>query len=268
MKRVSAAIDRSARRWRADTIVSARLARALPLIVVVSVLGVACIGQAQEHRTRFETPAYGTEWSTMPQYHPSSENFTLELRVGTYQPDIGHSFSAFNGDLGPMIGGELDAHVIRIPYFGVFAIGAAFGWAEWSGPATSTVTTGNVGSTGLSLVMVTVLAALRIDALAHYANVPLVITPKLGVDGGYWQTGVSGASAVDGFTAGIHWGLQLALELDFLDPRAAHRLDNAWGINHSCLFFEIYGADLGPFTARMLPLGTPITWTAGLGFTF
>ena len=237
-------------------------------LFAASLLGLVSTAQAQEHHTRFSRPAYGTEWSAMPQYTPSSENFTFDLRVGTYQPDLGHSFGVFGGDLGPMLGGELDAHVVRIPYFGVLAFGAAFGWAEWSGNATSTATTANVGSTGLSLVMVTVLAALRIDALAHYVHVPLVLTPKLGVDGGYWQTGNSGQSPVDGFTAGIHWGLQIALELDFLDPRAAHRLDNAWGINHSDLFFEIYGADLGPFSTRMLPLGTPITWTAGLGFTF
>ena len=31
---------------------------------------------------------------------------------------------------------------------------------------------------------------------------------------------------------------------------------------------EIYGANLGPFANNMLNLGTPITWSAGLGFTF
>lgn len=238
-------------------------------IAALSLLGLASSASAQQQRTRFDTPAYGTEWSTTPQYHPSSENFTLEIRVGTYQPDLGSSFSVFNGDLGPMVGAELDVHAVRIPYFGVFAIGGAFGWAEWSGPASSTSTSANVGTTGLSLVMLSVIAALRIDGLAHYANIPLVLTPKIGIDGGYWQTGQSGGgTTVDGFTVGLHWGAQLALELDFLDPRAAHRLDNAWGINHSEIFIEMYGADIGPFSDHMLPLGTPITWAAGLGFTF
>ncbi len=243
-------------------------------LTVASVLAMASVVEAQPQRsegvhTRFDTPAFGTEWSRIPQYHPSSENFTLELRAGTYQPDFGAAGSAFRGDLGPMVGAELDVHVVRIPYFGVLAFGAAFGWAEWSGPATAaSSTSANVGNTGLSLVNFTLLAALRIDGLAHYANVPLVFTPKIGLDGGYWQTGVSGGSTVDGFTAGVHWGLQVALELDFLDPRAAHRLDNAWGINHSCIFFEVYGAQIGPFSSHMLNLGTPITWAAGLGFTF
>lgn len=239
-------------------------------LAAATVLSIASIAEAQEHRTRFETAAYGTEWSTMPSYHPSSENFTLELRVGTYQPDLGAAAAVFHGDLGPMIGGELDAHAVRIPYFGVLAFGAAVGWAEWTGPATASAasSSSNVGNTGLSLLNITVLAALRIDGLAHYANVPLILTPKIGIDGGYWQTGVSGGSTTDGFTAGFHWGAQIALELDFLDPRAAHRLDNAWGINHSELFFEVYGAQIGPFSSHMLNLGTPITWAAGLGFTF
>lgn len=228
----------------------------------------AAPASAQERRTRFDTPAYGTEWSTTPQYQPSSETFTVELRVGTYQPEIGSSFSAFRGDLGPMLGAEIDGHAFRVPYIGPIVFGVGFGWAEWNGPATATGTTSNVGDTGLSLVMFTGLAGWRIDGLARNLNIPLVLTPKIGVDFGYWQTGVTGRTQGDGWTIGLHWGAQIALELDFLDPRAAHRLDNAWGINHSEIFFEVYGADIGPFSDHMLPLGTALTWAAGLGFTF
>jgi hypothetical protein len=236
-------------------------------LIAVSVLGLASTVHAQQRRTRFDTPAYGTEWSTTPMYRPSSENFTLELRVGTYQPDLGNSFNAFHGDLGPLVGAEIDGHIVRIPYLGPIVVGVAFGWVEWSGAATSTASA-NVGDTGLSLVNFTGLVGWRIDGLARNLNIPLVLTPKFGVDVGYWQTGVTGRTEADGWTVGLHWGAQIALELDFLDPRAAHRLDNAWGINHSCIFFEVYGADLGPFSTHMLPLGTPFTWVAGLGFTF
>ncbi|MFO0681463.1 MAG: MXAN_2562 family outer membrane beta-barrel protein [Sandaracinus sp.] len=224
--------------------------------------------RAQERRTRFDTPAYGTEWSTTPQYQPSPENWTVELRVGTYQPEVGPAFGAFRGDLGPMLGAEMDGHAFRVPYIGPIVFGVGFGWAEWNGPASSTLAGANVGDTGLSLVMFTGLAGWRIDGLARNLNIPLVLTPKIGVDFGYWQTGVTGRTQGDGWTIGLHWGAQIALELDFLDPRAAHRLDNAWGINHSEIFFEVYGADIGPFSDHMLPLGTGFTWAAGLGFTF
>lgn len=243
--------------------------RLLAIALALGALFVASSASAQERRTRFDTPAYGTEWSVTPQYQPSSETFTVELRVGTYQPDIGPAFSAFRGDLGPMIGAEIDGHAFRVPYIGPIVFGVAFGWAEWNGPATAaTTTTSNVGDTGLSLVMFTGLAGWRIDGLARNLGIPLVLTPKIGVDFGYWSTGVTGRTEADGWTIGLHWGAQIALELDFLDPRAAHRLDNAWGINHSELFFEVYGAELGPFSSHMLPIGTPFTWAAGLGFTF
>jgi len=226
---------------------------------------------AQERRTRFDTPAYGTEWSVTPEYHPSPENFTVEIRIGPYQPtDLGPPYNiAFNGDLGPQIGAEIDGHLVRIPYLGPIVLGVAFGWAEWNGAATAAVSSGtNVGDTGLSLVFFTGLLGWRIDGLARNFNIPLVLTPKVGIDTGYWQTGVTGATQADGWTVGFHYGAQVALELDFLDPRAAHRLDNAWGINHSEIYFEAYGAELGPFSNHMLPLGTAFTWCAGLGFTF
>lgn len=237
------------------------------LTLLALALVVAAPASAQEH-TRFTTPAYGTEWSSMPEYTPSDENFTLELRIGTYQPDIGPSFSTFRGDLGPMIGLELDIHAVRIPYIGPLAFGLAFGWAEWTGPATASGSTADVGETGLSLVPFTGMAVLRIDALARHLDIPFIVTPKFGIDLGYWQTGTSAGTQADGWSAGIHWAVQLALELDFLDPRAARRLDNAWGINHSELFIELYGSTMGSFSNSMLPVGTPITWAAGLGFTF
>lgn len=228
--------------------------------------------QQADHRTRFDTPAYGTEWSVNPQYVPSSESFTLELRVGAYQPDLGAAFNtAFNGDLGPMVGLEMDGHIVRVPFLGPIIFGVSFGWVEWSGGATAmggSTAGANVGTTGLSLVQFAGLAGWRIDGLARHLNVPLILTPKVGIDAGYWQTGITGRQQADGWTVGFHWAMQLALELDFLDPRAAHRLDNAWGINHSEILFEIFGADIGPFSGHMLPLGASIAWTAGLGFTF
>ena len=51
-----------------------------------------------------------------------------------------------------------------------------------------------------------------------------------------------------------------------LDHGVARQLDEAWGINHSFLFFEVYGV-VGNFNAS-LNTGTPLDWAAGLGFTF
>ena len=58
--------------------------------------------------------------------------------------------------------------------------------------------------------------------------------------------------------------MQFALELDFIEPRAARRLDVEWGINHSYLFLELYGSLFG----TSIPVRDTFTWSAGLGLTF
>jgi len=209
------------------------------------------------------------EWSDEPIFVPSPENFTLELRAGAYQPDLGASFAeSFGGDLGPLIAIELAYHVFQIPYIGPITIGARAGWVEWNGAATTSSGAANVGGTGLSLVPFAVLAGLRIDGLARHLHLPLILTPKFGLDAGYFQTGTSGYTQAEGWTVGLTWSAQAALELDFLEPRSARQLDEEWGINHSMIFFELFGSTMGMFSDRHLPLGSSLAWAAGLGFTF
>jgi hypothetical protein len=245
------------------------LAARLAAAATVVALGTpASLAAAQETAQREGARPIG-EWSDEPIFMPSPENFTLELRVGAYRPDLGAAFSStFGGDLGPLLAVELDYHLYRIPYIGPLQIGARIGWAEWNGAATTTGSTENVGGTGMSMVPMTVLASLRIDGLARNVSLPLILTPKLGLDFAYFQTGTSGFTQADGWSVGLSWGAQVALELDFLEMRAARRLDEEWGINHSELFFELFGSTMGSFSDRQLPLGTSLAWAAGLGFTF
>ncbi len=211
----------------------------------------------------------GSSYAVNPLFVPSPESFTVELRAGSYRPDLGPVFqNSFGGDLGPYIGAELDIHLFRIPYIGPLAIGASFGWAEWDGPARAVSGTGNVGSTGLSLVNMNLLAVLRIDALARYLDIPFIFSAKVGPDFGYWQTGAGGRTQAEGWSIGLRWAAQAALELDFLEPRSARRLDDEWGINHTELFFELFGSTMGQWFDNQLPMGTSLAWVAGLGLTF
>ena len=73
-----------------------------------------------------------------------------------------------------------------------------------------------------------------------------------------------GSSQGSGRSLGLRWGVMFALELDFIEPRAARRLDEDWGINHSYLFVELYGSLLG----SSIPMRDAFTWSAGLGLTF
>ncbi len=210
-----------------------------------------------------------SEWDRDPHFTESPENFTLELRAGPYQPNMAAGIFAtnFRGDQGPLVALELDVHLLRIPYFGVLGVGMGAGWVEWTGPARAT-TSANVGETGLSVVPVTGVAVLRIDALSRHLRFPLILSAKFGVDAGFWKTGTAGITDAEGWSAGIRWSAQAALQLDFLEPRAARRLDEEWGINHAEIFFELYQSQLGGFNQnRMLQLQA-LTWSTGLGFTF
>jgi hypothetical protein len=212
----------------------------------------------------------GSEWTSVHEFEPSPERFTAEVRIGAYRPNLEPEFTtSFGGDLGPMLSLELDVHLFRIPYVGPIAIGASFGWVEWTGPARAeSGTDANVGTTGMSLLPMALLAVLRVDVLARELNFPLIVSGKLGPDVGYYQTGVTGRLDAEGWSVGLRWAVQLGLELDFLEQRAANRLDQEWGINHSVVFFELYGSTMGQMGGNMLPLGTDLAWFAGLQVTF
>ncbi|MDQ3034762.1 MAG: MXAN_2562 family outer membrane beta-barrel protein [Myxococcota bacterium] len=245
-------------------------ARWLSCAALVALLAPPTISSAQDRDASHEDGSIvGSSYAIDPVFVPSSEGFTLELRMGGYQPSLGASFGAtFGGDLGPFIGAELDVHLFRIPYIGPVAIGASFGWAEWSGNATAATGETSVGTTGLSLVNMNLLAVLRIDGLARYLDVPMVFSAKIGPDFGYWQTGAGGTTQAEGWSIGLRWAAQAALELDFLEPRAARRLDDEWGINHTEIFFELFGSTMGQWSDSQLPIGADLAWVAGLGFTF
>lgn len=230
----------------------------------------AAHARAQQRDAALESGSVvGSTYAVDPIYVPSDEGFTFELRIGAYRPDLGAAFqSTFGGDLGPYLGVELDGHLFRIPYIGPVAIGGSFGWAEWDGAATAATGGTNVGSTGLSLVSLSLLAVLRVDGLARYLELPLVLSAKLGPDVGYWQTGAGGVTQADGWSVGLRWAAQAALELDFLEPRAARRLDDEWGINHTEVFFELFGSTMGQWANDQLPMGTSLAWVVGIGFTF
>lgn len=233
-------------------------------------LALAFPARSSADDTTHDDGIVGSSYAVNPIFVPSPESFTVELRAGSYRPTgLGPAFQAsFGGDLGPFLGAEIDVHIFRIPYIGPVAIGASIGWAEWDGSARAVGGGGNVGSTSLSLINMNLLAVLRIDALARYLDIPFVFSGKVGPDFGYWQTGAGGRTQAEGWSIGLRWAAQVALELDFLEPRSARRLDDEWGINHTEIFFELFGSTMGRWADNQLPMGTSLAWVAGLGFTF
>ena len=66
----------------------------------------------------------------------------------------------------------------------------------------------------------------------------------------------------NGWSLGLVYAGQVALDLDTFEPSAARRMDEEWSINHSFLFFEIAGFEPN---SDSVPLGD-LTWSLGLGF--
>lgn len=200
----------------------------------------------------------------------SPEHFALELpRIGLYSPDVGNpSFNDTFGTGGTIeIALELDVIVYRVPEVLWFGIGGGVGFAGFSGKAFDAAGNRVTETTSFTLVPMDLVAVLRVDVLARKLNWPFVFVGKLGADFDYWTTSTGTATDASGVSVGMRWAAQLEFELDFFDKKAARALDEAWGINHSFLFFEGYGVAASGFNGS-LPVGTPFAWAAGLGFVF
>jgi hypothetical protein len=210
------------------------------------------------------------DWSAVPVYHPSPENFALELRAGQHFPNLGQAFDDFfGGDLGPVLGFELDYFPLRIPYVGMVGVGLGGGWVSWEGRTRevgTTVQTEEVNSLELYPLYATLV--LRVDVLPRELDVPVVLTGKIGPDVNIWRSapGFGTEASSSGVTAGLRFAGQLAIELDFLGRRDARRLDDEWGINHTEIFAEINYSMAGEI-GDGLPVGG-LGWAAGLGLTF
>jgi hypothetical protein len=178
-------------------------------------------------------------------YHPpvvidSPMWVTWEFRFGQYTPDTGAFRDAFPSDKGWLYGAEVDLTAYKIPYVGQLAGGLGFGWAKYSAKA-SVIPGGQASgeTTKLTLFPVSALAVLRIDGLARHTKVPLTFAAKLGADFLRWKASTGSNNDGAGLNIGLHWALQGALELDFIDRRSSRRLDDDFGINHTFIFGEL-----------------------------
>ena len=231
-------------------------------LVLASVAGTSATAEAQytySYSDAYDRPA------------SSPEYFNFEFRVGGYTPKVGGGGfeTVFGDDLGPMIGLELDFFPLRIPWVGLIGGGFRFNWAKYTAPGCLDTSCTPPTDPDMAVTQevkfrifpLQALAVLRVDVLARELDVPLVFTGKIGFDTVIHSIDNGGVTESEGTSFGLHWGAQVALELDFINPRRAANLDDEWGINHSTLFFELFGS-----TASFG--GSSLAWTGGLGLTF
>jgi len=197
----------------------------------------------------------------------SPERFVLETRFGPYhtdRQDLPAFRSFFADDSGPLLGLELDVIAYRLDDIVYLTGGGGIGTAHFTGKTIDA--TGNETSeeTDFSLLPLQLMVSVRIDALARQFGIPFIVTGKLGYEWARWSTDSGSVDDADGWSVGLTWAAQLALDLDTFEPHAARNMDEEWGINHSFLFFELY--KFIP-SSQSLPIGN-LQWCAGLGFTF
>jgi hypothetical protein len=222
--------------------------------------------------------------STRHKDYSSPQNFAVELRGGSYRPDIDSdpSLKAGEAPYASTFGGrralvalELDWQIIRIPHMGTLGVGVAAGYTAMS--AAAKIQGRDIDSpdkTYLEVFPFYGVGVLRVDVFSRELNIPLVPYGKLGVGYALWNSSSdNGIARVNntvarGSTWGTHFAAGLALHLNVFDEQVARNFDSTIGVNHTYLFIEAMWMQLdGLGKKNTLPVGDR-TWVAGLAFEF
>lgn len=228
--------------------------------------------------------ARALELGTPASQHPyrSAQHFAFEIRVSPYRPQVDDDPSlrgqpyARNFGTSPrlMLGLELDWQALRIPFLGTLGVGVGVGSVSMSRTVQTASGRTSGDETSLSIYPFWGGLVLRGDVLWHERGFPLVPYAKAGLGMAFWRAANSAGTATQDNISGkgTSWGTNLALgaalALDSLDPGASRDMDNATGINSTCVFLEAYWLTLdGIGQSNALRVGTA-TWATGLAFEF
>lgn len=235
--------------------------------------------------------------------------FAFELRFGPYLPNIDKEFNgktpfadvfgvdcdaaaANTPSVSPRLyfGVEIDALPVRIPFVGMFGIGAGWGFTQFTNNALFVSEPKKGGkwncskqTTSLMVMPMHASLVLRIDELMRRTGIPIVPYGKAGAGFAFWrvsseagteQCGPSSTSASGkvacsedrsglGWYPSLHFALGGMLALNFLEPRAAARLDETTGVRHAYLFGEWYSDTIALSPSKTMQVGAS-SWVAGL----
>lgn len=217
--------------------------------------------------------------------YASPQRFALELRLGTYRPEVDSEpslagktpFATTFGEKPPRFlpSFEFDWQAFRIPHFGSVGLGYGLGYTSFSAAARKVNGSGYAGQdTTLEIIPMYLVGVLRVDVIANELKFPLVPYAKAGVGLGLWRAYGPNGTTYDkgvggkGYTFGTHLAVGAAIQLDFLERDHARALDNEVGINHTYVFGELYWANLrGLGQSNVMYVGAK-AWTLGLAMEF
>jgi hypothetical protein len=166
--------------------------------------------------------------------------FEFELKIGPYQPTYYAFKQTFGSDRGWLLSTELDITAYHVPYVGQLNVGLGWGWVNYDAKAVGLSGEASGETTEMTFYPMSLLAVLRVDALARHTVIPLSFAAKLGPDFVRWKAKTGDSTDGDGLNVGLRWGAQVAFELDIFDEKSARLLDEDFGINHPLFVFEYF----------------------------
>jgi hypothetical protein len=169
--------------------------------------------------------------------------FAFELRLGPFRPSYGVFKDVFQSDKGWLLNTEFDITAYHVPYVGQLNVGLGWGWANYEARAPVVPGTSPSGeNTSMIMYPMSLMAVLRVDALARKTVIPLTFAGKLGYDFVRYKLETGSTTDDAGVNMGLRWGAQVAFELDIIDRKSARRLDDDFEINHTFVLFEYFGS--------------------------
>jgi hypothetical protein len=206
-------------------------------------------------------------------------NGSVELRLGSFKPDVDSEFAAGTAPYQKVFGSKrplkFEALASKALWrgFGTFEAGVGAGFWRASGrgvfasggSASGDRTVFNVVPTSLALTW-------RFDLLQDRFNFPIVPFARASLERyNWWVTNGGGTTVKSGATNGYSFGGGLGLALDFLDPTLGRELDTESGVNHVLAVVEVKKAqvdDFGSGTSWNLSDTNAVSLSFGLTFVF
>jgi len=206
---------------------------------------------------------------------------SLELRLGTFRPNVDADFATTPGPYQTTFGGkrplkwDLLASKALWRGFGTVEAGLGVGFFRQNGQGlfltgplagqpSGDKTTFNVVPTSLALTW-------RLDVLMERWNVPVIPFGRASLERyNWWVTNGAGSTVQTGATNGYSYGAGLGLALDFFDPTLGRELDTETGVNHTMAVVELKKTVIDDFgSAKSWDLSdTKTSLSFGLLFVF
>ncbi len=205
----------------------------------------------------------------------------LGLKAGTYYPNIDEEFGGegpFSETFGTknLLIGELELVGWIYQGIGKAGLGGSVGFSKVKGSAfvVDPDADGIEETTTFGIIPLRAFAAYRFDWLAQHTKVPLSLELEAGLDFYRWRIADAAGDTAEfdgqtgsGWKRGWHWGAQLQLLLDFIQPAAAAAMDMHWGVNNSYFFVEYLSTKVDNFGQDGFDLSDNL-WLFGLNFEF